>query len=136
MLIYSICICWIPDGSQRGSIKQGFFFLLSFFQSFRLSRCFHGIWLILFLRYSPKSPYFSKTNQWNSLIFCMLIQIHKNGKLIKNVLLSMVKSWCAQSGLGTENEWKCFGWALSKIDMVSLVTGIKDWIYMKNELMK
>ena len=58
--------------------------------------------------------------------FLHVLQIHKNGKLIKNVLLSMVKSWCAQSGLGTENESKCFGWALSKIDMVSLVTGIKD----------
>ena len=48
----------------------------------------------LFLRYGPKSSqpirlqdflinHISRTNQWNSLIFFMLIQIHINQKLIK-----------------------------------------------------
>ena len=67
---------------------------------------------ILFLRYSSKCSqpirlqdfqinYFSRINWWNSLIFYMLIQIHKKYKLIKHFWLGMVKNGCSQSVLGT-----------------------------------
>ena len=67
---------------------------------------------ILFLRYRPKCSqpirlqdflinYFSRTNWSNSLIFCILIQIHKIEKLIENFLSGMVKNGCGQSGCGT-----------------------------------
>ena len=67
---------------------------------------------ILFLRYRPKCSqpirlqdflinYFSRTNGSNSLIFCILIQIHKIEKLIENFLSGMVKNGCGQSGCGT-----------------------------------
>ena len=50
-----------------------------------------------FLRYGPKCPqpirlqdflinHIPRTNVWNSLIFCMLIQVHINWKLIKKLL--------------------------------------------------
>ena len=66
---------------------------------------------ILFLRYRPKCSqpirlqdflinYFSRTNWSNSLIFCILIQIHKIEKLIENFLSGMVKNGCGQSGYG------------------------------------
>ena len=66
---------------------------------------------ILFLRYRPKCSqpirlqdflinYFSRTNGSNSLIFCILIQIHKIEKLIENFLSGMVKNGCGQSGCG------------------------------------
>ena len=60
-------------------------------------------WKFLFLRYGPKCSQpirlqdflikrISRRNNWNNLIFCMLIQIHINWKLIK-------KFWggCGQS---------------------------------------
>ena len=66
-----------------------------------------------FLRYGPKCSqpirlqeflinHISRTNQWNSLIFYMLIQVHINQKLIKFF----------------------FGWAWSKMSLDSLVTGL------------
>ena len=40
----------------------------------------------------------SRTNKWNSLIFCILIQIHINQKLIKNFWgMGLVKNGCGQS---------------------------------------
>ena len=52
---------------------------------------------LLLMRYRPKSSqpirlqdflinHISRTNQWNSLIFCLLIQILIKWKLIKNIL--------------------------------------------------
>ena len=65
-----------------------------------------------FLRYGPKRPqpiklqdfsinHISRTNQWNSLIFCMLIQIHINQKLSQNFWMGMVRNGYCQSGHGT-----------------------------------
>ena len=42
-------------------------------------------------------PY-SKRNQRNRLIFCILMQIHINQKLIKKFWAGMVKNVCGQSG--------------------------------------
>ena len=71
----------------------------------------------LFPRYRPKCSqpirlqdflinYFSRTNWWNSLVFCMLIQIHESWiwKLIEIFCLGMVKNRCGKSGLRTL-EW-------------------------------
>ena len=66
----------------------------------------------LFLRYGPKCSqpirlqdflinHISRTNQWNSLIFCMLIQIHINQKLSQNFWMGMVRNGYCQSGHGT-----------------------------------
>ena len=54
------------------------------------------IW-ILFVRYRPNAlsqldcrifkSALSRTNQWNNLVFCMLIQIHNNWKLFKKCLV-------------------------------------------------
>ena len=45
--------------------------------------------------------YFSRTNWWDSLFFCMLIKIPKNEKLVESFWLGMVKIGCGQSGLRT-----------------------------------
>ena len=42
-----------------------------------------------------------KTNQWNSLMFCMLVQIQKTKIWSKSFWLGMVENGCGQSGHGT-----------------------------------
>ena len=42
-----------------------------------------------------------RMNQWNSLIFCMLIQIYINQKLIKNLWVGMVRNGCGPPGRRT-----------------------------------
>ena len=39
----------------------------------------------------------SRTNKWNSLIFCVLMQIQITQKLIKNFLMGMVRNGCGYS---------------------------------------
>ena len=68
-----------------------------------------------FLRYGPKCfqtirlqdfliNHISRTNRWNSLIFCMLIQIHISSRLIKKFLDGLVKwvwpVWSRDSKIG------------------------------------
>ena len=120
------------NGPKMGP-KQGFFDLLE-----NLVINFYWIWSImkiyiiccvpaqipylgkfLFLRYGPKCSqpirlqdflinYISRTNQWNSLIFYMLIQIHINQKLIK-------KFWG-----GHGQRWVWLAWSQdSKIDCMT-----------------
>ena len=66
----------------------------------------------LFQRYWPKCSelirlqdflinHISKTNQRNSLIFCMLMQVHINEKLVKTFWVGMVKNEFGQFGHGT-----------------------------------
>ena len=45
--------------------------------------------------------YISKTKWWKSLMFCMLIQINRNLKLIKNIGVGVVKNGCGHSSLRT-----------------------------------
>ena len=111
----------LENGPKMGQ-KQGFLNLLG-----NLVITFYWIWCILeiyiicfvpaqipylgkflFLRYGPKCSqpirlqdflinHISRTNQWNSLVFCILIQIHIN---------------------------KSFGCAWSEMGVASLVTGL------------
>ena len=71
------------------------------------------------LRYSPKCSqpirsqdflinHISRTKQWNSLIFCMLIQLHINQKLIKEFLSRDGQKWV----------WPVWSWD-SKINCIS-----------------
>ena len=122
----------------------------------------------LFLRYGPNSTqpvrlqdflisHITRNNLWNSLLFCMLIQIHKSWS--KKNLLAMVKNGCGQSGLwalnwlylkselieltnlwhvGTDSpklkcDWKFWGWAWSEMGVTNLIMGHKNWLYLKNE---
>ena len=66
-----------------------------------------------FLRYVPQCSHpirlqnfrinhISRTSLWNSLIFCMLIQIHINEKLTKKFLVGVGRNVCGQSGHGTQ----------------------------------
>ena len=63
----------------------------------------------LFLRYEPKCSqpvrshdflinHISRTNHWNNLIFCMLIQIHINKSWSINCWVGMIKNRCSQYG--------------------------------------
>ena len=68
-------------------------------------------WKML-LRYRPKcsQPFrlqdfqikrFSRADRWNNLIFCMLIHIYKNQKLIEKFLVGHGQKWVWPSGLCT-----------------------------------
>ena len=109
-----------PKLGKRTKIcqKQGFHNLLkNFVINFYWICCILNIYIIccvpaqipylgkfLFQRKGPKCfqavrlqdfliNHISRTNHWNSLIFCMLIQIHVNSKLIKNVLGGHCQKW-------------------------------------------
>ena len=78
----------------------------------------------LFLRYGPKCSqpirlqdflinHISRTNQWNSLIFCMLIQIYINEKVIRKFLDGRCQKWvwrvCSQdSKIGCISRMNCW----------------------------
>ena len=80
-----------------------------------------------FLRYGPKCSqpislqdflinHISRTNQWNSLIFCVLAQIYINQKFIKNFLVGVVR-------------WMWSAWSQgSKIDCISRMSWLNDLI--------
>ena len=83
------------------------------------------LWKLLFLKYGPKCSqpirlqglinHISRTNQWNSLIFYMLTQIHINQKLIKKL-----------AGRGGQR-WMWSAWTQgSKLDCISRMTWM-EW---------
>ena len=55
-------------------------------------------------------------NRWNELIFCMLIQIHKNLKLIKNLWGGHGQKWMSLRRLKVDSV--IFGGAWSKMAVV------------------
>ena len=83
-----------------------------------------------FLRYGPKCPqplqdcriavfnHISRKNQWNSLIFCMLIQIHIKLRLIKTFLGEHSQKWV----------WPVWSWD-SKIDCISRMNKWNELIF-------
>ena len=72
----------------------------------------------------------------------MLIQSPKNQKLFKSFLVGHdQKMGVANLVPGTnscklKDIWKFWGWAWPKKGLASVVTGIWNWLYVKNELME
>ena len=156
---------FLPQNWEKGpkmGQKQGFFNLLE-----NLVINFYWIWYImeiyiiccvptqnpyleifLFLRYGPKCSqpirlqdflinHISRINWWNSLIFCLLIQISIIISWSKNVWMGLARNGCSQSGHRTLKVMKwndflhggantgkqkvismIFGWAWSKMGVV------------------
>ena len=108
----------------------------------------------LFLRYGPKcsqpirfhdflNNHISRINQWNRLLFCMLIQIHKLKVDLKMFWVGMVKNGCGQSGhrtlkLTVSQEWiDGLNWFFAcwckfkKLKVISMILGGRGqkWVW-------
>ena len=71
--------------------------------------------------------------------FCMLVQLYTNEKVIESEewtdginLFLHVNTWSQK--LKTDQNF--LEWAWSKMGVASLVMGLENWLYLKNELME
>ena len=71
--------------------------------------------------------------------FCMLVQLYTNEKVIESEewtdginLFLHVNTWSQK--LKTDQNF--LEWTWSKMGVASLVMGLENWLYLKNELME
>ena len=125
--------------------NENLYYLLCFCTSLLFGKNIPEIWakMLSAIQIAGFLNHFSRSNQWNSLIFWMVMQILKNQKVIETFLVGhgqkwMWPIWSLESKIYCWNcflhagaishrlkdDWKFLGWAWSKIGVASLVMGL------------